>query len=64
MDCPNMERNLQECNCTYPCNKKGMCCLCVRYHRERGEIPACLFPDDVEKTFDRSVQKFVESQKR
>jgi hypothetical protein len=25
-----------------------------------GQLPACLFPDDVEETFDRSVEKFVE----
>ncbi|UCG95025.1 MAG: hypothetical protein JSV92_03185 [archaeon] len=62
MDCPNREKNLQECNCTYPgCSRKGMCCLCIRHHREAGELPACLFPDEVEKTFDRSVEKFVET---
>jgi len=24
------------------------------------ELPACVFPDDVEKTFDRSFEKFAE----
>jgi len=24
------------------------------------ELPACLFPDDVERTYDRSLRKFVE----
>jgi hypothetical protein len=31
----------------------------MRHHREKGEIPGCLFPKDVEKTFDRSLGKFV-----
>lgn len=37
-----------------------MCCICIRHHREKGEMPGCLFPDEAEKTFDRSVEKFVE----
>jgi len=24
------------------------------------ELPACFFPDDVEKTFDRSIRRFIE----
>jgi hypothetical protein len=24
------------------------------------ELPACLFPDEVEKTFDRSLRRFIE----
>jgi hypothetical protein len=23
-----------------------------------GELPACFFPDDVERTYDRSVERF------
>lgn len=62
MDCPNRETNLKNCNCTYPgCEKKGMCCECIKFHREIGEIPACLFPNEIEKTFDRSVKKFVQT---
>jgi len=37
-----------------------MCCECIEYHRSRGELPACYFPDDVEKTYDRSIEKFIE----
>ncbi|MFB6088237.1 MAG: DUF6485 family protein [Candidatus Aenigmatarchaeota archaeon] len=60
-DCPNIESNMEDCNCTYSgCPRKGKCCECVTYHRNRGELPACFFPDDVEKTFDRSIGKFVE----
>jgi hypothetical protein len=24
------------------------------------ELPACFFPDDVERTYDRSIKKFIE----
>jgi hypothetical protein len=24
-----------------------------------GELPACFFPDDVEKTYDRSIENFL-----
>jgi hypothetical protein len=59
MDCPNYEKNMENCNCTYePCSRKGKCCECLTYHRRSGELPACLFPDSVERTFDRSIAKF------
>ena len=55
-------QNKQECNCTYePCSRKGICCECLRYHWQSGELPACLFPEVVEKTHDRSVERFVET---
>jgi len=47
------------CPCTYECSKKGKCCDCVEYHRERRELPACFFPPDVEKTYDRSFERFA-----
>ncbi|MFH1305502.1 MAG: DUF6485 family protein [Candidatus Omnitrophota bacterium] len=54
--------NKKRCNCSYePCSKKGMCCDCLPYHWGRGELPACLFPDDVEKTGDRSIVTFIET---
>lgn len=56
-----MERNKAECNCSYePCSRKGICCECLRYHRQSGELPACFFPDDIEKSYDRSVARFIE----
>ncbi len=59
MECKK-DRNLSDCNCTYPfCDKKGLCCECIKYHRERGELPACFFPDEAEKTYDRSVEYFM-----
>jgi len=64
MECQNFEANLARCNCTYePCSKKGLCCECIKYHLSLGELPACAFPDDVEKTFDRSIARFVQINK-
>lgn len=59
MEC-NINENLKHCNCTYEaCSKKGKCCECIRYHLNINELPACCFPDDVEKTYDRSFARFV-----
>ena len=61
----NQEENKASCPCTYePCSRKGICCECIRYHLKSNELPACCFPPEVEKTFDRSFQKFIEIQKR
>jgi hypothetical protein len=57
----DQEKNKASCNCTYePCPRKGICCECIKYHLKMRELPACCFPDDVEKTFDRSFERFVE----
>ena len=57
----NIEKNKQICNCTYePCSRKGICCECIQYHWSMQELPACLFPDEVEKTFDGSLRRFIE----
>ena len=56
----NIEKNKMVCNCTYSCDKKGMCCECLKYHWSRGEVPACFFPDDIEKTYNRSVENFIQ----
>jgi hypothetical protein len=59
MECKE-ERNLQSCKCTYdPCSRKGVCCECIRYHWRMRELPGCLFPDDAERTWDRSLESFV-----
>jgi hypothetical protein len=59
-ECPNKEKNLQNCNCTYePCSRKGICCECLAYHRRNRELPACYFPAEVERTYDRSVARFL-----
>lgn len=61
----SIAKNKSKCNCTYePCSRKGICCECISYHRSSGELPACYFPADVEKTYDRSIEKFIEIYKR
>jgi hypothetical protein len=63
--CKNHGRNLQRCNCTYePCARKGYCCECLQYHRAQGQVPACFFPPEVERTYDRSLQRFLSLHKR
>jgi len=60
-ECVNKQANLARCNCTYePCSRKGICCECILYHKRMGELPACFFPDDVERTYNRSIQRFVD----
>jgi hypothetical protein len=56
-----IELNRQKCPCTYePCERKGKCCECIAYHKALNELPACLFPSEVERTYDRSFAKFIE----
>ncbi|RPJ61414.1 MAG: hypothetical protein EHM12_05335 [Dehalococcoidia bacterium] len=55
-----IDSNKSICNCTYePCSRKGVCCECIKYHRDAGELPACYFPPEIERTYDRSVERFV-----
>lgn len=59
-ECKNYRANLEKCNCTYePCSRKGYCCECLHYHRRNGELPACYFPPEVERTYDRSIRRFM-----
>lgn len=59
MEC-NIEANKAKCPCTYePCSRKGKCCECIQYHKRFGELPGCLFPPEVERTYDRSIERFV-----
>lgn len=61
-DCPNREKNLKSCTCTYePCERKGMCCECIAFHRRMGELPGCLFNKQGEATYDRSIDQFKKS---
>lgn len=60
MECKR-DVNLNGCNCSYRgCPRKGSCCDCLRYHLAMRQLPACCFPDDVERTYDRSFVKFAE----
>jgi hypothetical protein len=57
----NITNNLKNCNCSYDgCEKKGKCCLCINHHLKKKQLPACFFPSDIEKTYDRSFKKFAE----
>ncbi|MFH1483267.1 MAG: DUF6485 family protein [Chloroflexota bacterium] len=59
-----LDENKVACTCTYePCDRKGICCECMFYHRQRGEVPGCLFPSQVERTYDRSIRRFILSQR-
>ncbi len=56
-----VEKNKKKCNCSYePCSRKGVCCDCIDYHLNLNEFPACFFSNAVEKTYDRSIAKFIE----
>ncbi len=64
MACENKAKNMSNCNCSYePCSRKGQCCECIMYHKRSGELPACYFPDNVEKTYDRSISRFIQINK-
>ncbi len=59
MECMK-EKNIDQCNCSYGgCPRHGICCECLRYHRAKGALPACYFPDDIERGYDRSIANFV-----
>ncbi|HOW59728.1 MAG TPA: DUF6485 family protein [Candidatus Omnitrophota bacterium] len=59
MEC-KIATNKKRCNCSYePCSRKGMCCECLAYHQRQNELPACFFPEDIEKTYDRSLERFL-----
>lgn len=60
--CPNVKRNSSFCNCTYSgCERHGICCDCLAYHRKSGQLPACYFDAKTEKTYDRSIENFVKN---
>jgi hypothetical protein len=60
--CDKLEDNLKRCMCTYKgCPRHGNCCVCLRYHLDMRELPACAFPPEVERTWDRSFERFVKT---
>lgn len=59
-ECTRDQNKKTYCNCTYSCERKGKCCDCLHYHREMGQLPACFFPDDIEKSYDRSIERFIQ----
>lgn len=51
-----------DCRCTYAgCERRGDCRACLRYHLANRELPACAFPPEVERTYDRSFERFIET---
>ena len=59
MECKK-EENKEHCNCTYSgCPRKGICCDCLKYHLSNRQLPACCFPEEEERTYDRSFEHFV-----
>ncbi len=49
-----------DCKCTYTnCSRKGNCCQCVAFHRERGEATGCMFTPDGERSYDRSLKNLM-----
>jgi hypothetical protein len=55
-----VDDNTSKCACTYSsCSRKGLCCECISYHWSHRELPGCLFPPEVEKTYDRSLERFI-----
>ena len=54
MEC-NQERNRSN----EPCSRKGLCCECISYHLKSRQLPACCFPAEAERTYDRSFEHFV-----
>ncbi len=59
MEC-KVNENKVKCSCTYePCSRKGICCECISYHRKNKELPGCLFPPDIERTYNRSISNFI-----
>lgn len=63
MEC-KQTTNTHKCTCTYePCSRKGTCCECIAYHWRNNELPGCLFSAAAERSYDRSVRKFIQDQR-
>ncbi|NCO23350.1 hypothetical protein COW09_01630 [bacterium (Candidatus Moisslbacteria) CG12_big_fil_rev_8_21_14_0_65_36_11] len=63
MECKK-EQNLKRCPCSYPnCPRKGICCECLNTHLVKGELPACCFSKEAEKSYDRSIENFIREQR-
>ncbi len=59
--CPRVGINAKYCNCMHTsCSRHGLCCECLHFHRLRGELPACYFTEEEEKTFNRTIEFFIQ----
>lgn len=60
-ECSNLKNNAAKCSCSYDaCPRHGKCCECLRYHLSQQQLPGCVFPPEVEKTYDRSFHRFAQ----
>jgi len=42
-ECPNKEENEKDCPRQEDyCERHGICCECIKYHKSHGGMPACL----------------------
>ncbi|MFH1501277.1 MAG: hypothetical protein ABIE22_05030 [archaeon] len=42
-ECVNKYENEQDCPCDeINCERRGVCCECITYHRNYGDRPACI----------------------
>ena len=47
------------CTCgNTACSRHGRCCECVANHREKGQLPGCLMPEEL-RASSRSVADLV-----
>ena len=53
------EKNKNRCNCSYSCDFNGVCCDCIANHRKKKQLPACYFPNDEERKYDRSIENYI-----
>ncbi len=50
----------ENCHCTYTsCPRRGNCCQCVAYHRNKNQFTACFFSPEAERSYDRSLQMLL-----
>jgi hypothetical protein len=64
MDCYKQD-NLKDCPCTWTsCERRGVCCLCLKHHLSKNEVPACFFSQEAEKTYDRSINHFIDDYRK
>ncbi len=60
MECKKAENIRKCCKCSYTsCSRRGVCCDCVAYHLAKRQVPGCFFPEDAERTYDRSFEHFA-----
>ncbi len=56
----NQNKNLTNRYYSYePCSIVGMCCECIRDHLRYRKLPACCFPNYIERTYNLSFERFA-----